>query len=577
MKVFYVIRKVQIFYFVVFLIFLIMAGSFFFMLSPLFSPSTDLFYKFICGFFFVVTLMPILVSFWIGFLLYAARKVTLVFDDQGIQLTSLSRYYKLLPSWLRPFKIKYEEIVKVGFLQSPTTVELVNQKGRKNILFPYVFDNRHGEAILEELSKRLPMERFEPGWTTSVSVTAKTWTKTNKIQTAIGVVLLIALILTMALDKNNGNRFMLTDAWKVEKRFPMFENSEAFSLESPGGYWAVTDKLGQNFIYHIHDGKDDKWKMPPVDSKQRIEFVSGVASNPIVWTDTEVWSLDGEWQNVSYQNNLDLSPAYNSGTGTGDKLWVTEILEDRPQFLQVDAKTGNWEVISLPGSAIRDNLTPQILRRALNNDILVMMGNKDFTRIYLFSDGTWKTQEYAIELPELNYVQDFFLDTEENLWVLNGPAIKDTQSIAKISPAGEVAFTYLPLLSSEKYWHHYDSLLVDLTGRIWVSGGIPPSISVFLPNWNGEAELRATYSEDNSNYRQDFLIRPVMSSDGRIWAIGDFLSVMDTNSKELPAPLPDWFSGLDINKTRLLILGFFMIYEVYMLITQARSRIKSRK
>lgn len=570
MKTFRVIRKVQIGY-LVFLLFMLMAAGFMIIwASPLFSPSTEIIYRLFCGFFLVFTMIPVLFAIWLGFLFYAARKAVLVFDDKGIQLTSLSTYHKLLPFWLKPYQLKYEEIVHVGFGETPATIELVDQKGRKTILLHPAFDDPRGEAIVEELGQRLPVECFEPGWPTPVPTLR--FTKTNKIQTAILLVFAVLLALTLALDNNLGIRNIFTNAWEVEKRFPIFQYSEAFSLESPDGYWAVTDKLGQYYVYHINNEKEAKWKMPPVDSKKRIEFVSGVAFNPIVWTDREVWSFNGGWKNMPYKNNLDLSLARSLGFVPEDRLWAIVKVDGRNQIIQVDDRTGNWDVVPLPVSTVRDDLEPTLLRRAINNDILVMVSKKGYVRFHLFSDGAWRSQEYFLKLTEPDYVLDFYLDTGGNLWVLYGQFITGPDYVAKLSPAGEVTLTHLPLPSSEDGWDRYDSILVDPTGRMWISGNYPPFISVFLPNWNGEAEEMAKYSEYNSNYRQDHTILPVMSSDGRIWTVGYFVSVMDSNLEELPAPLPGWFSDLDMNMIKMILLVCVMIFQVYMIITQKRSR-----
>lgn len=179
MKTFRVIRKLQIGYLVILLFMLIAAGFMINWASPLFSPSTELFWKLFCGLFLIFTMIPILFAVWSGFLFYAARKAVLIFDDKGIQLTSLSRYHKLLPFWLKPFQLKYEEIVHVGYGETPATIELVDQIGGKAILLHPAFDDRRGEAIVEELGQRLPVECFEPGWPTPIP--SQMQTKIKKI------------------------------------------------------------------------------------------------------------------------------------------------------------------------------------------------------------------------------------------------------------------------------------------------------------------------------------------------------------------------------------------------------------
>jgi hypothetical protein len=68
-----------------------------------------------------------------------------------------------------------------------------------------------------------------------------------------------------------------------------------------------------------------------------------------------------------------------------------------------------------------------------------------------------------------------------------------------------------------------------------------------------------------------------MTPDGKIWGFDQRITSMDTNQKELPTPLPDWFGNIDWNLVRLAILPFQFITSIYLIIHSARTTKQMRQ
>jgi hypothetical protein len=240
--------------------------------------------------------------------------------------------------------------------------------------------------------------------------------------------------------------------------------------------------------------------------------------------------------------------------------------------LKINASTGKWSTIPLPVTAEQEKLFPLSMRRAVNNDILVLMQNDTSTKVYLLSEGKWKAQEYPVILSEQSRVRDYFLDGEGFLWVLF-----DSQNqffVEKIHPTGRLDITRLPSPKETDEWERYSYLLVDSSERLWVSGSYPNFMAVFFPVWKADASEIIRYTEDNSNYQGDN--SPVILPDGKIWTLDRMITTMDANLKTLPAPLPAWFANLDWSLIRLYIILAQLPFYIYLFILSL-VRLRPRK
>lgn len=570
MKTFRINSKTQAAYLVIFLfMFAAMSGVLYFVISVFPISSSDIFMRSLDYFLIAFLAMPILMASWTGYIFYAVRKAKLTFDDQGIHFTSIPAFNRVLPPWLKPFNFEYKDIKKIepGKLQPFLRIE--NQHGNATILFPIIFDNRQGKDVLEELQTHISFENFEGA--KSTSLLSNKWKKANATQAVVGFILLLAITITVIFDKEFVFRSAFTKAWTVQQRFPFLQDIEAIAMKSQNDYWVVTNKFDQYSLYHFTDRKENRIELPPVETEEGVNFVSTIGANPVIWMRSKILYHNGSWQSTPYKNNLNLSLAYINGYAREDKMWVINKLDDKYQILVVDAFSGNIENLPLPASAIRDNLSPQIIRGS-NDKLLVLMWSKEISRVNIYSNDKWASQEYVVSIPEKQFVQDFFLDAENSLWVLRGNPFGDDFIVEKVSLTGESLITQLTPPSRINDYDRYDRLVVDFSGRMWISGTFPPFITVFQPQWNGEAEILRTFSEDNSNYRQDIDLHPVLFSDGKIWAFADYISIIDSNSDVLPAPLPEWLSNLDMTVVRLIIMSAYLPYLLYLLWMQTRSQ-----
>ena len=575
MKTFHINSKTQIAYLILFLfMFAAMGGSLYFVFSMFSITTGDILIRSLFYFLVAFLTMPILMASWTGYIFYAVRKAKLTFDENGIHFTSIPTFNRVLPPWLKPFNIAYRDIKKIepGKLQPFLRIE--SQRGSAIILFPTIFDNRQGKDVLEEFQTRIPSESFEG--TLSTSLLPSKWRKANAIQAAVGLLLLLAMTITVMFDKEFSFRSVFTKAWTVQQRFPLFQDIEAFTMKSQSDYWVVTDKFDQYSVYHFTDGKEERLEHPPVETEESVNFVSAIGTNPVVWMKSKIFYHNGLWQSIPYENNMNFPLAYINGYANEDRMWVINKLDDRYQILEVDAVSGNVNTIPLPTSVIKDNLSPQLIRGS-NEKLLVLMWSKEISRVNVYSNDKWAPQEYVISRPDKQFVQDFFLDAEDNLWVLLGTPFGDNFIVEKVSLTGETLITQLTPPSRINDYDRYDRFLIDFSGRMWISGSYPPFISVFQPKWNEEAEILQTFSEDNSNYRQNSETHPILFPDGTIWSFGDHISIIDSNSEILPAPLPDWLSNLNMQVVRLIIMSAYLPYILYLLWLQIRSQTLPRK
>jgi len=249
---------------------------------------------------------------------------------------------------------------------------------------------------------------------------------------------------------------------------------------------------------------------------------------------------------------------------------------DEPRILRIDALSGQETVLESPAEAVQLGLSPSQIQRAMDGTLLVLFENENNERVYLLADDRWQVQEYPVTLPNVRWARDFFLDGDGALWVLLLKTDGAWQ-VEKISRGGESLLTGLPDSEEEDgFGGLYETLLVDVHQRLWVAGHHRGQsfMSVFNPEWKGEAEELQRYTSLNSNYLQNLYTNPSLSMDGHIWAFGYSITSMDTNQQELPVPLPDWFVVLAEHRTAIGTagIGCQLLFCMWLLWFNWRSR-----
>jgi len=381
------------------------------------------------------------------------------------------------------------------------------------------------------------------------------------VQIALSVAFLIALSLVFLLDNSFPFHLKLNSAWQVEMQAPSLDIFWIYSAEASDNLWALTNDLGHPYRVYNQAGKVNKnWDMPELVHGDYPQRVSGDKDGePIVWFEDRVLHYSGDiWETIFYNDGLDLSDLRYRSVITGEQGWFMTVIEERAKLINVNALTGEWQEISLPEKAIQLGFKPLQVKQAVNGDIMVLAVQEKNARVYFWSNGGWNNEEYAFTISNILAIEDYFLDANENLWILIND---ENQMVEKIPMSGEISLTYLPPPPSDgRGLERYDYLIVDSHNRLWVSGGYPQFIVAFSPQWNARARTLTIYNTKNSSYQGDIETPPVYFENGLIVSGDNYISSINTNIENLPNPLPDWFSRLDMNLIRLYIMFPYLAF-----------------
>lgn len=416
--------------------------------------------------------------------------------------------------------------------------------GKGVSLSPGLFGKDEAAKLLAFVRQRLPADRLEA----SLEIFDPRRQKGYKPLMVLGG-LSALLLFTFLFDDPYPFRTHLNDAWRVEMRLPFLESPVSiFNAESLDNYWIVTNDIGHPYrIYNQNNSKLQTWDLPEVPEGDYPRFISsGDRENPIVWFEDRTlhWVAD-DWKSVSYKNGLDLSiTRFAAGVVSGELGWFVFRQNDTLIFINVNAVTGEWSEIPLPENIVRQNLAPRDIERNTNGALSVLFVNETEALVLGYFNNTWQEDGYSVDVPENQYVRNYFVDSNENLWALIGN-FTEAQAIQRISPTGEVKLTFVPeLLEDDIGFDNYDNLFVDSRERIWLSGGYPDFISVLIPQWDQVANEVIKYTVDNSNYQGDGGFGPIQFSQGIMLTADKFVASINTNVETLSAPLPDFVAQL---------------------------------
>jgi hypothetical protein len=501
---------------------------------------------------------------WYGVYIIAMRRAHLIFEDKTLVFESINRLNFFLQRGLKPFALPYDQIKNVKFSSLAAKVELMDFKGKKTVIFPALFGKNYGEEVLIELRSNLPVEAFESG--IEISDVLQKWSRGKKAITIFAVFYLVVYLSTYFFDPMLSSRSWLTNAWQVELNPSGYQNVWTYSIDSRNNFWVVFWKSDGYRVYHFSDTVENKWRLPQnLLKKHYPQLVSeDKTGNPIIWLEDHVLHYDnGSWKAILYNNNLDLGDWNWRGIVSGEQGWAIEEQGQNKYLLKINALTGKWSVIPFPETANQQKLSPQSMQRTTNGDALVLMQGNTSSRVYLLSEDKWKLQEYPIILSDNSRIQDYFLDSNDSLWVLF--ETQDNFIVEKIDSAGKLHLTQLPSPKETDGRERYQYLIVDSSERLWAGGGYPEFLAVFTPVWKAEATQIVRYTDNNSNYQGNISTYPVILPNGQIWSFGRRISTIDTNLVTLPSPLPAWFASWDWNLIRLftILLQLLLLIFIY--------------
>lgn len=499
---------------------------------------------------------------WIALMTYITFKARLVFDEQGIRLVAP----KILPGFLsgvwRADIIQYDQVKAVYAKKIPGLLEIVKIDGKKHNLAASAFAKNFGEEVIVELKNRLPAESFQIG--IEIPALHSAWSRFNRISIVIAILYGLVFFVTYALQPLFPIRDRLMQAWEVETRLGM-RDVENYSPDTQSGFWIVIDTSNSFSVTHYTDKMGKQIKLPDLGQSNYPQQVSADENGtPIVWMENGVWHYaQDNWRFTPYENNLDIGLYRTEVVVAGSQAWW---VRDDTLFT-IEALTGKVTALPLPESAMQAGLSPSLIRRATNGDLLVFMDDKDIhARVYMMNrQNEWQATEYPLITTTELWERDLFLSADGSLWVLMAGRVREEWLVEKITPDGQITVTNLPVryLDGDRFWR-FQSIFVDIHGRLWVSG-YRNFISVFTPHWWSDALEIQRYTDNNSNYVDDIYLEPFMDANGRIWTFDSKISTMDTSQVELPRPLPDWLANLDINNIQLVIMILFLASQTIFL------------
>jgi hypothetical protein len=508
-----------------------------------------------------MTLGMFLLVIWMGISTLAVRNAQLIFEEDELILRSLDRPLFLLQRGLKPFEIPYNQIANVKTNVEMSRIDIFDRVGRHYAFHPALFGAKNGENVLLELQQHVPSEVFESGQ--GFPRMMEKWSRAY-IRSIFIIAFSAAYLLTFFLDPSFSSRSWFVDAWRVERRPWGYENVRTFSLDHDNNFWITAWKSDGYLIYKFPDDAGSDWKLREslLEEYDYPELVSANhAGAPIVWmNDRAVHYQNGTWQSIPYQDNLDVDYWQFRGVVSGEQGWIIDEEGADNRLLKINALSGDWDVLLPPATAEQENLLLQSMKQTVNGEILVLAESDTNGRVYLLTEDIWETREYAFLLPNGGRSIDYFLDKDNSLWVLFSS--RKEPIVQKISSAGTIQVTHIPVSGEMKKREWYSSIVVDSSERLWISGSYPAFVAVFTPVWDGDSTEIVRYTEKNSNYKSEVSTEPVLLPDGKIWSFGRMISSIDSNLKVLPAPLPNWFASLDLNIMRLVILMGQLIYIV---------------
>ena len=511
----------------------------------------------------IFLLFGVVLGYWVLF----AWKDRLVISETHIERRGLHH--------IRIYRgpVRYEDVVRVRRGVYGTIV-IERSQGRKFEIVPKVFEGG-SEAILGELRKRIPAERFEVDLERSL-YERTLWERRAGIFFIVGgLIYLLGLFSDDLFDKVRQDF-----AWKTEIRAKMLaESIEDFALEADGSIWLLVQNRPGDYedpqsyeVRHITASETETLRFPSID----VLFPEGPpefgSSHPSGITVTEegvprvifflietalIWT-DNQWAWERPQpSELQLGRSY------------LDILlqSDDSQYWEKLAATHKVQV-TIPSSGVVEevDLGPELDRYAV-----VFEGEpRGWTMVHLrsperrlfllaYRDDPSESSYFELEVEDLPLgefwnLTDSTVGPDGSIYTLIRPfeyCINDIVTFfsGKLDPVTTEGWIWRVLQYPQDCDDVHDprEFVVDVRGRVWIQGwrqvvGYGPS--VFDKPQSDPMDL-ILYTEDNSGFYMSHRLE--VGPDERIWSLdmsGDALVWIDADVDNLQKPLPPWVAKL---------------------------------
>lgn len=214
----------------------------------------------------------------------------------------------------------------------------------------------------------------------------------------------------------------------------------------------------------------------------------------------------------------------------------------------MDFSTGERNTYPFPELVVSSEL--RLLGMKINPDgsLLARFTDKDKPEyLYHFSNGEWQEAPILFTFKTEN-IYVFCEDAQGTVYVITTDFSREIKNW-RLGFYGQTTsawnWTERQLGESDRIKGYLRDIAMDNYGRIWVIGiydnqtksdRLMNFVSVFQKNGN-QLQLLEEYTDNNSNI--DY-IQQITTTDGRVWLKGRSLYWVDTQTEELPSPLPVW-------------------------------------
>ncbi len=500
---------------------------------------------------FVIALAGILlvITAFLGYNCIYWWTYQLVFSDSHLETKSI--YNPRVP----PFRHTYPEIKQVRW-ERQEVLQIVPIEGKPLELGVVEAFVGGWEAIAAELSRHISAGIIEPK---PDKPSIRLFRQPKRNQKALSVILYLFLVVfTGYIYAMVGHNYVRQNvAWKSSIKLEPRTTLEQFVLGADGSPWILAEgwfsgklqllhvtnasvaQLDLPANYELHETLPSGWPFRPrsivIDSYSR----PWVAFSPLGLLH---WA-GSEWEWFSFPV-IDIKPKVHDLVATDSKLWARVQPENGTEsyLFSIDPSAGNAQIIPLPPSAYQSDMKLEAIRATPDGALLALVSNGSASSLYMFREGRWQDSAYDIDLDPFDSA--ITADKSGRIWV----AVPDThtcekgnEAIARIGTPeagnGPWVWSTTSCLPNDSF----NSLIIDGQGRFWLGGRDFVDVYEITPGETPRQIVR--YTPTNSNYQNDLWQHAMsLGSDGRLWTAHRELVWIDSNTPNLPQPLPGWLA-----------------------------------